>query len=826
MSQKPEITPVWLNPKLEVLPTQDMPWGRFEALLHSLAKDERGLTNVRVYGEPGQSQYGIDIAGTLPNGNHEAIQCKKRKRFTKRDLTSTVKTFLDRRNNLPFTVATLVVAVACDAQKTEVFDELHRLNEDPNGVRIELWDRRDICDMLRKHRNIVSTFFGDAAADDFCPRDPAPGVRARAVLDVAVPVVGRDEDLRRMATELGHGRTARRPKCLILSGMGGIGKTSLARMYAQHNAEAYGFVALVRGEHAAIADGDYRELLGTLRPGLDVTTVRDARAEVFADLEKRNERWLLVLDDVPNLDALHSLIPPAGDGDVLVTTRARRSTWSQTAYSVLKVEPLTESTSARLLMDRTDDRDQASAHALAARLGGSPLALIHAIGRIQDTADSIASYLAAYRDHRTGPELRGKVHQQDYYPHTIAATVDLSAQHLSPSDQELLGVLSLYAPAAIPVTLLGIPGDDNFSVRSTIEALGRFSLIDVVRRDVVAIHPVVQEVTRDRLRAEDSWAKITTQARRLFDNAMPLQPPNPKSLALWNTLRAHGYALVENLPRHDRATLATRCDLAQWTGFSGDIRAARDQYQELVADHDDALGANDPDTLHVRRRHANWVGHEGNAREARLLMEELLQVCRRELGPHAPQTLEVHHSLAWWTGQEEDYEGARLMYEALVRERTRLSGPTHIDTIRARHNCAHWTGLAGDRRGALGLFGRLVPVAQETLGPNHHRTLAARNGHAFWTGFAGDLETARRLYQRLVEDCTATLGPEHRDTLFAMHYQALHTFAAGRHDEGMRIATLVAQTRARVLGENHSDTQKTRQHLHAWAVQLTRAGLR
>jgi hypothetical protein len=264
MSHKPEITPVRFDPKLAVLPVHDMSWENFESLLRSLAKDERGLTHVRVYGERGQSQHGIDIVGMKPNGDYEVIQCKKLKVFAKHNLTSAVQTFLSQHENLPFTASTFAVAVACDVQKTEIVDELYRLNNDSSDVQIELWDRRDICDMLRRHQHIVSTFFGDTAADHFCPLAPPPAVRAKAVLNSTVPIVGRDDDLQRMAAALSNERTARQPKCLILTGMGGIGKTSLASTYVQRNADSYDLFALIRGNHAAVAEGDYRELFSTL----------------------------------------------------------------------------------------------------------------------------------------------------------------------------------------------------------------------------------------------------------------------------------------------------------------------------------------------------------------------------------------------------------------------------------------------------------------------------------------------------------------------------------------------------------------------------------
>lgn len=105
----------------------ELPLERYELLLHRIARDERGLRRVRLYGPRGQSQYGIDLAGHAPDGTGEAIQGKCYIKFTPADLTAAVARFIECRPEIPFAVDRLFGAAACDSDRRQVTDELYRL---------------------------------------------------------------------------------------------------------------------------------------------------------------------------------------------------------------------------------------------------------------------------------------------------------------------------------------------------------------------------------------------------------------------------------------------------------------------------------------------------------------------------------------------------------------------------------------------------------------------------------------------------------------------------------------------------------------------------
>jgi hypothetical protein len=91
-------------------------------------------------------------------------------------------------------------------------------------------------------------------------------------------------------------------------------------------------------------------------------------------------------------------------------------------------------------------------------------------------------------------------------------------------------------------------------------------------------------------------------------------------------------------PRHPD-TLATRTNIAYWTGQSGDPAAALRLYQELLPDRETVLGPRHPDTLTTRNNIAYWTAKSGDPAAALRLYLELLPDLEGRPGAKPPQ----HH---------------------------------------------------------------------------------------------------------------------------------------------------------------------------------------
>ena len=82
-----------------------------------------------------------------------------------------------------------------------------------------------------------------------------------------------------------------------------------------------------------------------------------------------------------------------------------------------------------------------------------------------------------------------------------------------------------------------------------------------------------------------------------------------------------------------------------------DPAGTRDQYAALLPVREQTLGPEHPDTLATRDDLAAWTGQAGDPGEARDQYSALLSVYQRVLGPDHPKTLATWAYHAYWAGK-------------------------------------------------------------------------------------------------------------------------------------------------------------------------------
>jgi hypothetical protein len=124
-------------------------------------------------------------------------------------------------------------------------------------------------------------------------------------------LAGREELLAGLDTRLA-GRHGPGPGVVVLSGMGGAGKTSVAVEYAHRQAGGCQVVWQLPAEDPAGLAAGFAELAAHLGAG-DTAGGGDPVGRVHAVLARRDD-WLLVFDNVSGPESVAGLVPPAGGG--------------------------------------------------------------------------------------------------------------------------------------------------------------------------------------------------------------------------------------------------------------------------------------------------------------------------------------------------------------------------------------------------------------------------------------------------------------------------------------------------------------------------------
>jgi hypothetical protein len=321
----------------------------------------------------------------------------------------------------------------------------------------------------------------------------------------------------------------------VLTGLGGVGKTQLAVEHAYRQRADYDLVWWVRSEQPTILLGDYADLANQPPLAADLGLAEDASQEAVAEAVRRwlerHHRWLLVLDNAVEPQAIAELLPRSGTGHVLVTSQAETG-WEPLAGS-LPVGVLAPGDAAGFLLSRTeqDPEAAAAAAALASSLGGLPLALEQAAAYITATGTvSLASYAQLFAARALELLERG---QPLGYRHTVATTWSLALQELQdaePAAVTLLTLAAFLAPDDLPQPLLTtykerlpeplpIVAGDPLSLADAVAALRRYSLIRVVA-DGLFVHRLLQTVIRTGLDVDTERA-FASAAVDLLNNAFP-----------------------------------------------------------------------------------------------------------------------------------------------------------------------------------------------------------------------------------------------------------------------------------------------------------------
>ena len=273
--------------------------------------------------------------------------------------------------------------------------------------------------------------------------------------------VGREADLRALATALKGGETAAIGQTAAISGLGGMGKTQLASEFVHRYGQFFagGVFWLSFADPAAVptevaACGGPGAL--ALHPEFHTLPLADQVQLVQAAWQSPLPR-LLVFDNCEDEALLAQWRPPHGGCRVLVTSR--RAQW-EASLGVQRC-PWASSDGTRVsrccaTIARTSSADDTDLEAIAAELGDLPLAL-HLAG----------SFLARYRQAITPTAYLAQLRQPDLLAHRslqgwkltrelsptqheqhVARTFALSYDRLDPADPTDASALALLARAA------------------------------------------------------------------------------------------------------------------------------------------------------------------------------------------------------------------------------------------------------------------------------------------------------------------------------------------------------------------------------------------
>ncbi len=163
-----------------------------------------------------------------------------------------------------------------------------------------------------------------------------------------------------------------------LSGLGGIGKTQLAIEYAYRYQHEYRAVFWIRADSRDLFYSDIASLADLLSfPEKNRVDEQALFASVKRWLQRQN-KWLLLLDNLEDFTLVDLLISPQCSGHVLLTTRTQATGSLARALAIIQMT-IDESALFLLrrakILDKASNTDYTQATYIAQAVDGFPLAL-------------------------------------------------------------------------------------------------------------------------------------------------------------------------------------------------------------------------------------------------------------------------------------------------------------------------------------------------------------------------------------------------------------------------------------------------------------------
>ncbi|WP_406859203.1 FxSxx-COOH system tetratricopeptide repeat protein [Streptomyces sp. HUAS MG47] len=623
---------------------------------------------------------------------------------------------------------------------------------------------------------------------------------------------GRTSILERLRDQLrGESRAGRRlPQ--VLYGLGGVGKTQVAREYAHRFRADYDLVWWVEAEQSdrvVSSLADLADEIGLVGDG-NVTEAATAALQALRRGTPYN-RWLLILDNVEDLDQVLELLPDdtgrTSDGvygHILVTCRNRPAA---SRVETVEVDVFTRSESVEHLCRRVNRLPARDAERVAEAVGDLPLAVEVAAAWLAETATPVDAYVEQLKAQTTKVLSLGRAED---YAERIGATWNISIDRLrgeSKAAVRLLELCAFFSAEPISMKLIGstamlgylLPYDpdlrDGYVLGKVTRALNRFALAKVDPADnSIQIHRLVQAAVRSQLSPEEQ-ERTMHEVHNILAEVSPTAPGDaapkvndpqhwPEFELIWPHLGPSG--IVDCNEEKGRQLLVDR---VRYLLKRGELEMARVLGDQLNETWTTQLGPDDRTTLNLRFELANALRSQGLYQDAYRMDDDTRARQRRILSSGHPNTLTTSGSVA------ADLRGLGRFAEALELDREVFAGfreafgPEHPSTLKAANNLAIDLRLNGDSEEARLLDEQTVDLRSSVKGGAEHPYTLTTQGHlARDLRETGDYRGSVELLREVVESFEQVLNPDVPEVLRTNKNLAVSLRKAGSPHEAKRIS--------------------------------------
>ena len=509
---------------------------------------------------------------------------------------------------------------------------------------------------------------------------------------------------------------------------------------------------------------------------------RDQSKLVAAALNWLNTHrdWLLIIDNVEDLELVKGFLPTARRGSLLFTTRLQTL---GTLASSREVEPMSLEEGMELLLRRSgyvrrdasrqqlSPSDEAIARTLVGAMDGLPLALDQAGAYIEKTHTSLSEFLHLFQTYPI--QVLGERDGHADHPLSVVKTFTLSFERLhqaNPAAADLLTLCCFLAPDAIPEALLTEHATHlSPSLQAVVSHPLQFNALcndllaySLIQRDAqtrtITIHRLVQAILKRSL-PEDTQQEWAQRALNLVNQAFP-----KGDFATWAQCERYLAQALACVPLMTGKDLPEAGELLWKAGRylvgRGRFEEANPLLEQAVTLGERHYGLDHPALIPRLTTQGELFWRQGKYTCVEGLASRVLAIEEQHLEPTHVQIGETLNILALLYLKQGKYEQAEPLFQRALHI---WEMHNHPDRVYALNNLAVLYREQGQYEQAEPLFQRALSIREQALGPEHPEVAVPLNNLAFIYRVQKRYQEAEPFYQRAIRIREKALGPEHPD---------------------------------------------------------------
>ena len=637
---------------------------------------------------------------------------------------------------------------------------------------------------------------------------------------------GREDILMCLHEALRSDKAAPSTQPYALSGLGGVGKTQAAVEYAYRYQHQYHAILWVRADSREVLISDFAAIAALLH--LPEQNEQDLGRTIAAVKQWLTAvtRWLLIFDNIDDLQIIDDFIPYPCRGHVLLTTR---TTVSGTLARSIEINSMGAEEGAFFLLRRAkiialdDSQDNAKeidyhqARTISQALGGLPLALDQAGAYIEETHCSLLDYLNLYQTRRE-PLLKWRGDLALDHPEPVATTWSISFEKIHQASHvatELLKICAFLAPDAIPEEIIskGAPdlgpslqhvAPDPYKLNGVIKELLKFSLI---RRNpnskTLSIHCLVQEALKDRM-DETTQRRCAERVVLAVNRVFPDPEFSTWSLCQRYLAQVQACAVLIKqwgMKFAEASRLLHR--VGQYLYQRARYAEAESLYQQALEIHEQVLGPEHPEVATILSNLASLYWDQSRFTLAEPLFLRALSIRKQALGQDHPDVATTLNALALLYKAQDKYTQAKPLFLRALSIREHELGPEHLDVATTLNDLAMLYYNEDKYTQAEPLFVRALSIREQMLGPEHPDVASSLNYLAGLYVARSQHTQAEPLFIRALSIREQVLGSEHPDVATSLSNLAILYSDQGKYSEAEPLFLRALAINEQVLGAKH-----------------------